>query len=106
MSIVHLTRENFEETVAQGEIAVVDFYADWCGPCKMFAPVFEELSGELSDVVFGKLNVDNEEELAAKYGVMSIPTVIVFKNGEPASSSIGLIGKQKLSDMIALAKSE
>jgi len=105
MSILHLTSENFKETVEKdGVIAVVDFYADWCGPCKMFAPVFEELAGENSDAVFAKVNVDNEEDIAIKYGVMSIPTVVVLKNGNEIARNVGLAGKQKICDMINMAK--
>ncbi len=101
MSVVHLTSENFSETVEkEGVTAVVDFYADWCGPCKMFAPVFEELAEENADAVFAKINVDNEEGLATKYGVMSIPTVVVLKDGVEIGRNVGLAGKQKILDMI------
>ncbi len=101
MSVVHLTSKNFSETVEkEGVTAVVDFYADWCGPCKMFAPVFEELATEVSDAVFCKVNVDNEEELAQRFGVMSIPTVIVLKDGKQVAQNVGLAGKQKILAMI------
>lgn len=105
MSILHLTSGNFKETIEKdGVIAVVDFYADWCGPCKMFAPVFEELAEENTDAIFAKINVDNEENIAIKYGVMSIPTVIVLKDGKEISRNVGLAGKQKMIDMINMAK--
>ena len=105
MSTVHLTSENFKETVEKkGMIALVDFYADWCGPCKMFAPIFEEISNEITDVVFAKVNVDNEEILAMRYNVMSIPTVILFKDGEPIHTTVGLAGKPKIIEMINLVK--
>ena len=101
MSVVHLTSKNFSETVEkEGVTAVVDFYADWCGPCKMFAPVFEELATEVSDAVFCKVNVDNEEELAQRFGVMSIPTVIVLKDGKQVAQNVGLAGKQNILAMI------
>ena len=101
MSVVHLTSENFSEIVEkEGTTVVVDFYADWCGPCKMFAPVFEELAAENNDAVFAKINVDNEESLAIKYGVMSIPTIIVLKDGVEVARNVGLAGKQKILDMI------
>ncbi|MBO5416141.1 MAG: thioredoxin [Clostridia bacterium] len=99
--IVKLTNENFDsEIVKDGVVAVVDFYADWCGPCKMFAPVFEELANERTDVVCGKVNVDEAPALAQRFGVMSIPTVIVFKNGEQTAQNVGLAGKAKIIAMI------
>lgn len=102
MSVVHLTSENFSETVEkEGVVAVIDFYADWCGPCKMFAPVFEELAQENDTAVFAKVNVDNEESIAIKYGVMSIPTVVVLKDGVEIARNVGLAGKQKILDMIS-----
>ena len=101
MSIIHLNSENFSETVEkEGVTAIVDFYADWCGPCKMFAPVFESLAQETEEVLFCKVNVDNAENIAIKYGVMSIPTVIVMKDGKEVARNVGLAGKQKLIDMM------
>ncbi len=73
--------------------AVVDFYADWCGPCKMFSPVFEELSGEY-DFNFIKVNVDRSTDIAKEYGVMSIPTVILFENGKELKRNIGFMSKE------------
>ena len=99
--IVKLTAENFDaEIMKDGVTAIVDFYADWCGPCKMFAPVFEQLADETEGVVFAKINVDEAEILAIRFGVMSIPTVIAFKNGSETARNVGLAGKQKLIDMI------
>lgn len=101
MSIVHLNSGNFKETVErEGVKAAVDFYADWCGPCKMFAPIFEGLSEERDDVIFAKVNVDDAEDLAVRFGVMSIPTVIIFKDGVPTSVQTGVVGKAKLSELI------
>ena len=101
MSVIHLTSANFADTVEkEGVTAVIDFYADWCGPCKMFAPVFEELAAEVNDAVFCKVNVDNEEALARKFGVMSIPTVIVLKDGNQVAQNVGVAGKQKILAMI------
>ena len=99
--IIKITTENFDsEIMKDGVVAIVDFYADWCGPCKMFAPVFEQLAGETEGVVFAKVNVDEAEALAIRFGVMSIPTVIAFKNGAETARNVGLAGKQKLIDMI------
>ena len=81
MNYICLDNENFDE-ILKRENVVVDFYASWCGPCKMFAPIFEEASKENENYTFVKVDVDKFEELARRYGVMSIPTVIRFKNGK------------------------
>ncbi len=93
---------NFEEKVLKSEKPVlVDFYADWCGPCKMMGPVVEEIAKEYGDsVVVGKLNIDDNMITAQSYKVMTIPTLIVFKNGVPVETSIGVVPKGKLVEMI------
>lgn len=95
---LQITSENFEKEVLQSELPVmVDFYADWCGPCKMMGPVVEELATEFEGKAkVGKLNVDDCPELAAKYKVMTIPTIIVFKNGTPEQTSVGVVAKETL----------
>lgn len=99
---LQFTDENFEKEVLQSELPVlVDFYADWCGPCKMMAPVIEQLASEYEGKVkIGKLNVDNAPESAAKYRVMSIPTIILFKNGSPAETTVGVVAKEKLVELL------
>lgn len=99
------TTANFEVEVLKADKPVlVDFYADWCGPCKMMAPAVEELAEELADVaVVGKLNVDDNEEIAMRYGVMSIPTLIVFKNGEAVKKTIGVQPKEDIEQMVRQA---
>lgn len=99
------TTQNFDAEVLQSDKTVlVDFYADWCGPCKMMAPVVEALAVELADTaVIGKLNVDENEEIAMKYGVMSIPTLIVFKNGQAVNKKVGVQSKEAIVSMIANA---
>lgn len=96
------TTENFDAEVLQADKAVlVDFYADWCGPCKMMAPLVENLAEELDGVaVVGKLNVDDNEDIAMKYGVMTIPTLMVFKGGQPVNKLIGVQSKEAVEKMI------
>lgn len=92
------TSENFDTQVLNSDKAVlVDFFADWCGPCKMMAPVVEKLAEEYEGkAVIGKLNVDDSSDIAARYGVMSIPTLIVFKNGEIQKKFVGVTSRQDL----------
>ncbi len=90
------TEKEFDELLKENPAVFVDFYADWCGPCKMVAPVVEELSKETPEVTFVKVNVDDLPGLAARYGIMSIPHLIGFKNGEVAAQSIGFQPKAAL----------
>jgi len=101
MATVTITKQNFETEVLQSEQPVLlDFWAPWCGPCRMVGPVVEELSEECTDVKFAKVNVDEETELAEEYRIMSIPTLILFKNGEVAKRVTGARGKAELKDWI------
>ena len=91
MAVVNLTLENFEAEVIKSEKTVlVDFWASWCGPCRMLSPVVDEIAEERTDIKVGKVNVDEQEELAMRFGIMSIPTLIVFKNGEPVRKTMGV----------------
>jgi thioredoxin 1 len=102
MSVVTLDSRNFESEVLQSaNLVLVDFYADWCGPCKMVAPLVEELSKEYEgQVTFGKLNIDNAQDLAVKYGVTSIPSLILFKGGEKVDQVLGAIPKAQIEDFV------
>ena len=101
MAVVKLTTETFDQGVLQaGQTVLVDFYADWCGPCKMMAPVVEELAGEEPRVKVCKINIDEEMAIAQRYGVMSIPTFIAFKNGEVAGKQVGAMPKSKLQELV------
>ena len=101
MAALHITKENFEEVVLKSEVPVlVDFWAPWCGPCRMLTPVIEELAEEVTNAKIGKINVDEEPELAQKFRVMTIPTLIVFKDGKEVSTSIGVSPKADILKML------
>ena len=90
MSVIHITAANFDAIVTQNEKPVLlDFWAPWCGPCKMIAPLVEEIAEERGDIIVGKINVDDEMELARKFRIVSIPTLIVMKNAEKAATALG-----------------
>ena len=95
MSVLKITEENFEEEVLKSnQEVVIDFYADWCGPCKMQSPIIDKLAEERQDIKVGKINVDESSSIAEQYGIMSIPTIMVIKNGEIASKFVGLTPKE------------
>ncbi|MBQ7098077.1 MAG: thioredoxin [Clostridia bacterium] len=102
MSVLHLTAENFKATVQNTEKPVlVDFFADWCMPCKMFAPILEKVSEKVGDdAVIAKINIDEAEAIAMEYGVMSIPTVIVFKSGEEVRRNVGGMSAGEVLNML------
>ena len=97
MSVKTFSEENFEEEVLKSEGTVlVDFYADWCGPCKAMSPIIDEIAEEVSTTKVGKVNVDESSELAIKYDVASIPTIMVFKNGELTKTFVGVTEKDEI----------
>lgn len=101
MEILKVNSENFEEEVLNSKNTVlVDFYADWCGPCKMLSPVIDQIAEENQDIKVVKVNVDNAQDLAMKYQVMSIPTLVVIKEGKEINRSVGLRDKAKIVNMI------
>ncbi|CDA90159.1 thioredoxin [Firmicutes bacterium CAG:238] len=99
--ITNITKENFEAEVLKSEKPVlVDFWATWCGPCKMIGPVIEEIANEHPEIKVCKINVDEEGELSIKHGVMSIPTLMIFKNGEIAQTAIGYRPKEEIEELL------
>lgn len=101
MAILHVNKNDFGSVVKDSaKTVLVDFWASWCGPCRMIAPVLEEVAAERPDVKVCKVNVDEEQELAISYGVSSIPTLLVFKNGQLVNKSIGAVPKAKILEML------
>ena len=100
--MLEVTKDNFAAEVERAETPVLlDFWASWCGPCRMLAPVVEELAGEFEEKVkFGKVNVDEQPELAMRYGVQSIPTLILFRGGEPVNASVGVVPAETIRAML------
>lgn len=101
---LQITKDNFNTEVLKADKPVlIDFWAPWCGPCKMLTPIVEELSEELAgQVIVGKINIDEEPELASNYGVMSIPTLIVFENGEVKKQTVGFMPKDRLKETLGI----
>jgi len=97
---VEITTENFQDFVKSNDVVLVDFWAEWCAPCLMIVPVIEELEGEMSGVKFAKLNVDENPEMASMFGIMSIPTLMIFKNGEVTDMVVGVVAKDTLKERI------
>ncbi len=101
MKVLEVNNENFEKEVLESEKPVlIDFFADWCGPCKMLSPIVKQIAEENEQIKVVKINIDNEQDLAVKYGIMSIPTLVVIKNGQESSRSVGLISKEEILELI------
>ena len=100
MSVLHITKENFDATVNSGKPVLLDFWATWCGPCRMIAPIVEEIAAERDDIIVGKVNVDEEMELAVKFGIISIPTLIYLKDGMEVDKIVGYRPKADIEDML------
>lgn len=101
MEVLKITNSNFEKEVLNSERTVlIDFYADWCGPCKMLAPIIEAVAKENENIKVVKINVDEAQDLAMKYEVMSIPTIVVIKNGREVNRNVGVISKNQIEGMV------
>ncbi len=98
MSVLKITSENYEEEVLKSHKTVlIDFYADWCGPCRMMSPIIDEIAEEMSEKIkVGKINVDENQDLAMEYGVMSIPTIVIIKNGQVEKTFVGVRDKSEI----------
>ena len=101
MSVITITKDNFKSEVSQSDKTVLlDFWASWCGPCRMLSPVVDEIAGERSDIKVGKVNVDEQPDLASAFQVMSIPTLVVIRNGKIVNQSVGVRPKQQILAML------
>jgi len=104
MATVKLTQENFNEIVENNDIIVIDFWAEWCGPCKQFGPIFEKVSNEYEDIIFGKVNTEEEQELAGYFQIRSIPTTIIIREQVVVFAQPGLLPEEALKDVISQVK--
>ena len=104
MQAIELNKENFQKTVNSNQPVLVDFWATWCGPCRMLAPTVESVAEKADGYKVGKVNVDEQEEIAVKYGIEVIPTLLVFKNGEVVDKSVGLVTEELIMGMLEKAK--
>jgi thioredoxin 1 len=97
---VEVTDKTFDDFIASNEVVVLDCWAAWCGPCRMLTPIIEQLAKERSDVVFGKLNVDNNRQIPMKFGIMSIPTLLYFKNGQLVDKTLGALPRARIEERL------
>ena len=101
MAAITITKDNFEQEVLKSDVPVlVDFWASWCGPCRMVSPIVDEIADQAEGFKVGKVNVDEEDEIAMQFGIMSIPTLLVFKDGEVANRSIGVASKEQILSLL------
>ena len=100
MPIYNVTKESFEKIKESGKKTLIDFYADWCGPCKMVAPILHEIEEEMPELVIAKINVDDVTDVAIAYGIQSIPTLLVMENGEITNKAVGFRTKEQILDLL------
>ena len=104
MAYVELTKENFEEVITNNDTVVVDYWADWCGPCKSFGPIFEKVSEDFPDAVFAKVDTENEQEIASMFQIRSIPTLMIFREKVIVFSQPGAVPESALRDVVSKAE--
>jgi thioredoxin 1 len=104
MAVVALTKENFHNTLEQNKIVLIDFWAAWCGPCRMFAPVYDKVSGKHPDIVFGRVDTEDARDLSAEYQIMSIPTLMIFKESILVFRQSGALPEKALDDLVSKVK--
>ena len=104
MATVDITKDTLEDTIANNDIVIIDFWAPWCGPCKSFAPIYEAVSEKHSDVVFGKVNTEDEQELGASFQIRSIPTLMIFRQQIAIFSQAGMLPESGLEEVLAKVK--
>lgn len=104
MATVDLTSENFVDTIRDNDLVVIDFWADWCGPCKKFSPIYTKVSDNHDDVVFAKLDTDANQEIAGQLGIMSIPTVMAFHKGDMVFNQAGMLSAGQLEQLVTQLK--
>ena len=101
MAVLTITNDNFQQEVLNAQQPVlIDFWASWCGPCKMMGPVVDQIAEENGNIKVGKINIDEQPDLAQKYGIMSIPTLVLFEGGQPKETSVGLVPKESIEKML------
>ena len=100
MAVIELAENNFDKIIKENQIVVIDFWATWCAPCRNFAPIYEAVSNQLNSVVFAKVNTEEEEDLATKFQIRSIPTLVIFKNQEQVLSQSGSLNESDLKNLI------
>ena len=105
MAVIELTKENFEETITSNDIVLIDFWAPWCGPCKSFAPIYDEVASKNEGVVFAKVNTEDEQELAAHFQIRSIPTLMIFREQIVLYAEAGMLPGAALQEIVDKVKS-
>lgn len=101
MAVINLTKSNFDaEVLNSDKVVLVDFWASWCAPCRMLSPIVDQVAEELTDIKVAKVNIDDEQDLALQYNVMSIPTLLVFKGGQLVKRSVGVISKNDIKELV------